>query len=74
MRAYLVSEYKHPVEVGQVPEPALGDHAVIVEIHAADRDAPGLEHLERFPEDVAALGVEDDEVVTEGERRHIPHS
>lgn len=35
MRAYLVTKYKAPVTAGQVDEPVLGDHDVLVDIHAA---------------------------------------
>jgi len=35
MRAYLVSKYKRPLEAGDAPQPAVGDHDVLVTIHAA---------------------------------------
>jgi NADPH:quinone reductase-like Zn-dependent oxidoreductase len=35
MKAYLVSKYKRPMQLGEVAEPAIGDHDVLVDIHAA---------------------------------------
>src|SRR4051794_10046316 len=35
MKAYLVKRYKSPMEAGDAPEPTVGDHDVLVEIHAA---------------------------------------
>jgi NADPH:quinone reductase-like Zn-dependent oxidoreductase len=35
MKAYLVSKYKRPMQVGEVAEPAIDDHEVLVEVHAA---------------------------------------
>jgi len=35
MKAYSVTSYKHPMQAGDVAEPALGDRDVLVEIHAA---------------------------------------
>ena len=35
MKAYLVNKYKHPIEAGEAPEPTVGDHDVLIEIHAA---------------------------------------
>jgi NADPH:quinone reductase-like Zn-dependent oxidoreductase len=35
MKAYLVSKYKAPMQVGEVAEPAIGDRDVLVEVHAA---------------------------------------
>src|SRR3954453_15761971 len=35
MKAYLVKRYKSPMEAGDAPEPTVGDHDVLVDIHAA---------------------------------------
>ena len=35
MKAYLVRKYKRPMQVGEVAEPAVGDHDVLVDVHAA---------------------------------------
>jgi NADPH:quinone reductase-like Zn-dependent oxidoreductase len=35
MRAYLVSKYKSPMQVGEVAEPTVGDRDVLVDVHAA---------------------------------------
>lgn len=35
MKAYLVSEYKSPMQAGDVAEPAVGDRDVLIDIHAA---------------------------------------
>ena len=35
MHAYLVTKYKRPLEAGEAPEPEVGDHDVLVEVHAA---------------------------------------
>ena len=35
MKAHLVSKYKRPMDAGDAPEPAVGDHEVLVDIHAA---------------------------------------
>jgi NADPH:quinone reductase-like Zn-dependent oxidoreductase len=35
MRAYLVNKYKRPMQAGDAPEPAVGAHDVLVEVHAA---------------------------------------
>src|SRR5437764_4082596 len=35
MKAYLVKKYKRPMEAGDAPEPRVGDHDVLVDIHAA---------------------------------------
>jgi NADPH:quinone reductase-like Zn-dependent oxidoreductase len=35
MKAYLVDRYKNPLRAGEVAEPEVGDHDVLVEIHAA---------------------------------------
>jgi NADPH:quinone reductase-like Zn-dependent oxidoreductase len=35
MKAYLVNKYKSPMEAGDAPEPTVGDHDVLVDIHAA---------------------------------------
>ena len=35
MKAYLVKKYKSPMEAGDAPEPTVGDHDVLVDIHAA---------------------------------------
>ena len=35
MKAYLVKKYKRPMEAGDAPEPTVGDHDVLVDIHAA---------------------------------------
>jgi NADPH:quinone reductase-like Zn-dependent oxidoreductase len=35
MKAYLVSKYKSPMQVGEVAEPAIGDRDVLVDVHAA---------------------------------------
>ena len=35
MKAYFVSKYKRPMQVGEVAEPAIGDRDVLVEVHAA---------------------------------------
>src|SRR5207248_10248833 len=35
MKAYQVSKYKRPMAIGSPPEPTVGDHDVLVEIHAA---------------------------------------
>jgi NADPH:quinone reductase-like Zn-dependent oxidoreductase len=35
MKAYLVDHYKNPLRAGEVAEPEVGDHDVLVEIHAA---------------------------------------
>ncbi len=35
MKAYLVSEYKSPMQAGEVAEPATGDRDVLVDVHAA---------------------------------------
>jgi NADPH:quinone reductase-like Zn-dependent oxidoreductase len=34
MKAWVVSKYKQPLELIDLPEPSLGDHEVLVEIHA----------------------------------------
>lgn len=35
MKAYLVDQYKKPIEAGTVPDPEAGENDVLVEIHAA---------------------------------------
>ena len=35
MKAYLVSKYKRPMQVGEVAEPAIDDRDVLVDLHAA---------------------------------------
>jgi hypothetical protein len=35
MKAYLVSKYKSPMQVGEVAEPTVGDRDVLVDVHAA---------------------------------------
>ena len=35
MKAYLVNKYKSPMQAGDAAEPTVGDHDVLVEIHAA---------------------------------------
>ena len=35
MNAYLVKKYKSPMQAGDAPEPTVGDHDVLVDIHAA---------------------------------------
>ena len=35
MKAYLVSRYKRPMQLGEVAEPAIGDRDVLVEVQAA---------------------------------------
>jgi NADPH:quinone reductase-like Zn-dependent oxidoreductase len=35
MRAFVVSQYKGPLEPAEVPEPVVGDHDVLVEVRAA---------------------------------------
>jgi len=35
MKAYLVKEYKRPMDPGEIPEPTVGGHDVLVDIHAA---------------------------------------
>jgi NADPH:quinone reductase-like Zn-dependent oxidoreductase len=35
MAAYLVTKYKRPIEAGDAPDPTVGDHDVLVDIHAA---------------------------------------
>ena len=35
MKAYLVSKYKSPMQLGEVAEPAIGDRDVLVDVHAA---------------------------------------
>jgi NADPH:quinone reductase-like Zn-dependent oxidoreductase len=35
MKAYVVDEYKRPMRAGNAPEPTVGDHDVLVEVHAA---------------------------------------
>ena len=40
MKAYLVRKYKRPMEVGDAPEPAVGDHDVLVDVHAAGPPDP----------------------------------
>ena len=35
MKAYVVSKYKRPMQVGEVAEPAIGDRDVLVDVHAA---------------------------------------
>jgi NADPH:quinone reductase-like Zn-dependent oxidoreductase len=35
MKAYIVSKYKRPMQVGEVAEPAVDDRHVLVEVHAA---------------------------------------
>jgi NADPH:quinone reductase-like Zn-dependent oxidoreductase len=35
MKAYLVSKYKRPMAAGEAPEPTVGSHDVLVDIHAA---------------------------------------
>ena len=35
MKAYLVKKYKTPMELGDAPEPTVGDRDVLVAIHAA---------------------------------------
>ena len=35
MKAVLVTKYKRPIERGEVPEPTVGEHEVLVDIHAA---------------------------------------
>src|SRR3954453_15626703 len=35
MKAYLVKKYKRPIEAGEAPEPMVGGHDVLVDVHAA---------------------------------------
>ena len=35
MKAYLVSKYKRPMQLGEVAEPAVEDRDVLVDVHAA---------------------------------------
>ena len=35
VKAYLVKKYKRPMRAGDAPEPTVGDHDVLVDIHAA---------------------------------------
>lgn len=35
MKAFVLSQYKEPLQQQDVPEPVLGDHDVLVEVHAA---------------------------------------
>jgi NADPH:quinone reductase-like Zn-dependent oxidoreductase len=35
MKAYLVKKYKRPIEAGEAPEPTVGEHDVLVDVHAA---------------------------------------
>jgi NADPH:quinone reductase-like Zn-dependent oxidoreductase len=35
MKAYVVARYKQPLALADLPEPALGDHDVLIDIHAA---------------------------------------
>jgi NADPH:quinone reductase-like Zn-dependent oxidoreductase len=35
MKAYLVSKYKSPMQIGEVAEPAIDDRDVLVDVHAA---------------------------------------
>jgi len=35
MKAYLVNKYQRPMEAGDAPEPAVGGHDVLVDVHAA---------------------------------------
>jgi NADPH:quinone reductase-like Zn-dependent oxidoreductase len=35
MKAYLVNQYKSPMRAGEAAEPTVGDHHVLVHIHAA---------------------------------------
>ena len=35
MKAYVVSKYKRPMQVGEVAEPAIDDRDVLVDVHAA---------------------------------------
>ena len=35
MKAYLVTKYKRPMQLGDAPEPTVGDHDVLIDIHAA---------------------------------------
>ena len=35
MKAYVVSKYKSPMQVGEVAEPAIDDRDVLVDVHAA---------------------------------------
>ncbi|MFG3338389.1 NADP-dependent oxidoreductase [Glycomyces sp. NPDC048151] len=35
MKAYVVKEYKAPLELAEVPEPAVGEHDVLVQVRAA---------------------------------------
>src|SRR6516165_11155799 len=35
MKAYLVNKYKRPMQAGDAPEPTVGAHDVLVEVHAA---------------------------------------
>jgi NADPH:quinone reductase-like Zn-dependent oxidoreductase len=34
MKAWVVAEYKQPLELTELPEPSVGDHDVLVDIHA----------------------------------------
>ena len=35
MKAYFVSKYKRPMQVGEVGEPTVDDRDVLVDVHAA---------------------------------------
>jgi NADPH:quinone reductase-like Zn-dependent oxidoreductase len=35
VKAYLVNKYKHPMQAGDAPEPTVGSHDVLVDVHAA---------------------------------------
>src|SRR5207249_1723207 len=35
MKAYLVTKYKRPMEAGVAAEPTVGDHDVLLDVHAA---------------------------------------
>jgi alcohol dehydrogenase len=35
MKAWVVQQYRQPLELTDVPEPRLGNHDVLVEVHAS---------------------------------------
>jgi len=41
MKAYLVNQYRTPMQVGAAAEPTVGDREVLVDIHTA-----GVSHLD----------------------------
>ena len=41
MKAFVVTEYKGPLQASDVPEPAVGEHDVLVQVQAAGLNVLG---------------------------------